>query len=96
MDLASNEPFAKTHLFSRAKTMMKILSKNDLAQNVCTGYSINRIQNFRTNIKAHSKVIFDVFLSAKPCLLWDMRELLNIGMTLEAKKFEHAEVLVSI
>jgi hypothetical protein len=96
LDLVSNDPIAEAHLFSGATKIMNILSKNDSAQNVCTGYSINKIQKFRTNIKAHSKVILDVFSSAKPHLLCEMRELLNMGMTLKTKKFEHAEVLVSI
>ncbi len=41
LDLASNDPFAEMHSFSCAMAMMNILSKNDLAQNVRTGYSIN-------------------------------------------------------
>ncbi len=40
-------------------------------------------------------MILDVFSSAKPCLLRELRELLNMGMTLKTKKFKHAEVLVS-
>jgi hypothetical protein len=67
LKLASNNPFAKTHLFSRATAMVNILSKNDSAQNICTGYSIDKIRKFHSKIKAHSKAIQDVLLVKNPC-----------------------------